>query len=148
MKKFIFVFFLFLSSSYATPVPEKLEDAKLEIMDLYLTNRREKALALCDESLKKWPNNPDLLYHKAKILSMFGKKKEAIKCLDIAIEANDHPPGIVFFKKGQIVELFGQLEEALKNYKLAIEHGHDDRWVEFAIAGVELKLFEEKKGKK
>jgi tetratricopeptide (TPR) repeat protein len=148
MKKFIFVFFLLISSSYATPVPEKLEDAKLKIMRLYLTNKREEALTLCDESLKKWPNHPDLYSQKGIMLSRLGRDQEALESLNLAIKFDDHPSGVVFFEKGQVLEAFGKLEEALKNYKLAIEHGHDDRWVEFAIAGVELKLSEEKKGKK
>jgi tetratricopeptide (TPR) repeat protein len=145
MKKLtIIVFFVLLSISVISNA-EIVWEIDGEIMRLLRDGQEEKAIELCDESLKKWSEHPALYYRKGRILSRLDRDKEAIEFFDLAIKYNQEPfmlicMGQLYFFKGQSLEALGQFEEALKNYNLAIEHGYDDRWVYFAISDVEYKL--------
>lgn len=149
MKKFVFicVFGLFCSISVANSTTI----GEFELKLVGVSSNWQNTINICDDAIKLYPHRATFYYEKAYSLSQLSRYHEAIENYDLAIKYNQEPfehiifRGDLYFFKGQSLESLGQFEEALKNYKLAIEHGNDDRWVYFAIAGVERKLQEEKK---
>ena len=91
-----------------------------------MTGEADRALALCEEGRKQFPESTELLYLHLEILrAMPGRLDEALALFDEAIEADPENIQLVLVKASTL-EMSGRAEEALAAYKKAVEIDADN----------------------
>lgn len=102
--------------------------------------KNKEVIALCDELLKREPQNAEAHFQKGRAFGELRKWPEAVESFTLAIKYNRDGLGEAYYYRGHFFELLGRLEEALSDYEKAIELGYDDRDVYFLRDGVMIKL--------
>ena len=93
-------------------------DGRVALVDLELwSDHPGAALALCDEGLALRPNQPLLLFRKARALKALGTYPEALQAAQAAVAADPE-----FYEARTLVENLGELTQ---RYKLALSYTYD-----------------------
>ena len=116
------VFALFGGEVYSEEVQKQdLEMLKrvVEIGSLVNDSKYDKALAMCDQALKDYPDNPDLYYWKATIYINKKDNKSALQYIKKAMLASKDEP-TYYVLRGSIYSDMGNHDLAMKDFDYAI----------------------------
>ena len=103
----------------------------------------ETVIQICDNILKREPNNTDMLNEKAISLQYLERYSESIQCLDIAIQIE--PTEQLFYNKGRALMSLEKFEESIECFNKVIKFNpkHASAWHSISFGLYHLQRFSE-----
>lgn len=127
--------------------PSRLEwwRLKLHAVVLLLLNRHEAAVAVFDEMLANWPDDPYALGSRAHVKAQIGRRNEAIVDAQRLVQLHPRRGAGDWFNLAFLLEEAGRLDEAEAAFRRAIELDEkaDRAWYGLGLTLIRLERFDE-----
>jgi tetratricopeptide (TPR) repeat protein len=118
---------------------------KLRAIVFLLLNRHQAALAVFDEMLVQWPDDPYALGSRAHVKAQVGRRDEAILDAQRLVQLHPKRSAGDWFNLGFLLEAAGRPQEAEGAFReaIALDEKADRAWYGLGLSLIRLERFDE-----